>query len=118
MYVPKIIGNNIVPIIYSNSFTINRYGIFECSDIHNECDKAEIIPDIIVTPLLAYSIDGYRVGYGNGYYNRYLACVQQSNKSCITIGLSFENHTVSQWDIQEHDVKLDYVVSSTKIYEF
>ena len=52
LYVPKIIGNNIVPVMYSNSFTINRYGIFECSDIHNHCGMAEIIPDIIITHYL------------------------------------------------------------------
>ena len=39
-------------------------------------------------------------------------------KHCVTVGLSFENHTTSKWNIQKHDIKLDYVVSSMKIYEF
>ena len=118
VYVPKIVGNSIIPVKYSNSFTINRYGIFECNSIRGEDDNIEIIPDIIITPLLAFSINGDRIGYGGGYYDRYLANVKQNKKHCVTVGLSFENHTTSKWNIQKHDIKLDYVVSSMKIYEF
>ena len=74
IYVPKIVGNCMIPVKYSNHFTRNRYGVFECV---NDTDNVDIvIPDIVITPLLAYSIDGDRIGYGGGYYDRYLDCVK------------------------------------------
>ena len=39
------------------------------------------------------------------------------NKSFLTIGLSFENDTKEKWRVEAHDVSLDYVVCSTKVYD-
>ena len=113
VYVPKIKGNSIVPVKYSNHFTKNNFGILECE---GEPDPT-IIPDIIITPLLAFDSYGNRIGYGAGYYDRYLNSVKETNKSFLAIGLSFENDTKEKWNIEEHDVSLDYVVCSTKVYQ-
>jgi len=116
IYVPKIVGNCMIPVKYTNHFTRNRYGVFECV---NDSENVDIvIPDIVITPLLAYSIDGDRIGCGGGYYDRYLDCVKKSNKPCITVGMCFENHTNHTWEVEERDIGLNYVISSTKIYEF
>lgn len=117
VYVPKIVGNCIIPVKYTNHFTRNRFGVFECINSADQDGGGEIIPDIIITPLLAYSINGDRIGYGKGFYDRYLARVK-NEKPCITVGLSFENHTNNMWQVEEHDISLDYVISATKIYEF
>lgn len=113
VYVPKINDNFISPVKYSNHFTKNKFGILECV---GEPDST-IIPDIIITPLLAFNINGHRIGYGGGYYDRYLNSIKQTNKSILTIGLSFENDTKEKWKVEEHDVSLDYVVCSTKVYQ-
>ena len=76
-----------------------------------------IIPDIIIIPLLAFDINGNYIGYGGGYYDRYLNSIKQTNKYILTIGLSFENDTKEKWKVEEHDVSLDYVVCSTKVYQ-
>lgn len=116
IYVPKIINNEIIPIKYVNSFTRNKYGIMECENK----SETEIIPNIIIVPLLAFNIKGDRVGYGGGYYDKYLTKMKNSLQgiNCVKVGLCFENHTTDVWNIENHDVKLDYIVTSTKVYEF
>lgn len=116
IYVPKIINNEIIPIKYVNSFTRNKYGIMECENK----SETEIIPNIIIVPLLAFNIQGDRVGYGGGYYDKYLTKMKNSLQgiNCVKVGLCFENHTTDVWNIENHDVKLDYIVTSTKVYEF
>ena len=113
VYVPKIDGNTIVPVKYSNHFTKNIFANFECLG-EPDCD---IIPDIIITPLIAFDINGNRIGYDGDYYDRYLNSIKQTNKSFLKIGLSFENDTKEKWRVEEHDVSLDYVVCSTKVYD-
>ena len=113
LYVPKIDGKTFVPVKYSNQFTKNNFGILECI---GESDST-IIPDIIIIPLLAFDINGNYIGYGGGYYDRYLNSIKQTNKYILTIGLSFENDTKEKWKVEEHDVSLDYVVCSTKVYQ-
>lgn len=113
LYVPKIDGKTLVPVQYSNQFTKNNFGMLECI---GECDST-VIPDIIIMPLLAFDINGNNIGYGGGYYDRYLNSIKQTNDSILTIGLSFENDTKEKWNVEDHDVSLDYVVCSTKVYQ-
>lgn len=120
IYVPKIINNEIIPIKYVNSFTRNKYGIMECENKNENKSETDIIPNIIIVPLLAFNIKGDRVGYGGGYYDKYLTKMKNSLQgiNCVKVGLCFENHTTDVWNIENHDVKLDYIVTSTKVYEF
>ena len=75
--------------------------------------------DVVITPLLAFSKEGDRIGYGGGYYDRFLyEHTLHHGVSPIKIGLSFHNHSDCVWEPEVHDVKLDYVVSATKVYEF
>ncbi len=66
--------------------------------------------DVIIVPALAYDLYGYRLGYGGGHYDRYLA-------SCkgFTIGLCRNRMMIGVLPRQEHDVPVMCVVSETKI---
>lgn len=90
----------------------NKYGIFEPSG-------DEIIPpqeaDAVFVPLLAFNNTGYRVGYGKGYYDRYLSrCAQD----IVKIGFSYFEALGSIDDINEFDVPLNYCITPTRVYEF
>lgn len=90
----------------------NKYGIFEPSG-----DKI-ITPqqaDAVFVPLLAFDNTGYRVGYGKGYYDRYLArCAQD----VVKIGFSYFEAVASVNDINEYDIPLNYCITPTRVYEF
>ena len=83
---------------------INKYGIPEPIS-----DKI-IYPNILLVPLVAFDKNFNRIGYGGGFYDRYIKRIKK-NKSIITIGLAFSFQKVKKIPINKHDIKLDLVVS-------
>lgn len=65
--------------------------------------------DVIIVPVVAFSIDGKRCGHGKGFYDRFLAKLPNA----IKIGVGFKCQLVEDLPIDSHDVKLDYIVTST-----
>ena len=112
--VPKILNNELVHIAINDQteFSINEYGIKEPNN-----GNSFIIQnlDLIFIPLLAYDLEGHRVGYGKGYYDRFL---KLTNKSSLKIGLSFFDPINKIQDIDDNDVKLDYCITPTQVHKF
>ncbi|MBA4152880.1 5-formyltetrahydrofolate cyclo-ligase [Flavobacterium sp.] len=90
----------------------------------NECNIPEPINglevpvskiDVVFVPLLAFDKKGHRVGYGKGFYDRFLSAC---NRETIKIGLSFFEAEETIEGINESDVLLDYVVTPLKVYHF
>ena len=71
--------------------------------------------DVIFIPLLAFDENGHRIGYGKGFYDRYLA---ECRDDILKIGLSFFEPVTEISEIFETDVALDYCVTPEKIYTF
>lgn len=69
--------------------------------------------DVVFIPLLAYDKKGNRVGYGKGFYDRFL-----ENTNCIKIGLSFFEPLDKLIDILPTDIALNYCVTPNKIHSF
>ena len=71
--------------------------------------------DVVFVPLLAFDINGNRVGYGKGFYDRFLEACKSDN---IKIGLSFFEAETESIDTSRNDIKLDYGITPAKIYKF
>ena len=71
--------------------------------------------DVVFVPLLAFDNAGHRVGYGKGFYDKFLT---ECKPETIKIGLSFFEAEEIIEDIFENDVKLDYCVTPNTIYRF
>lgn len=71
--------------------------------------------DVVFVPLLAFDKKGNRVGYGKGFYDKFLA---ECKPETIKIGLSFFEHEELILDVFESDVLLDYCVCPDGVYEF
>jgi len=69
--------------------------------------------DLVVIPLLAFDKQGYRVGYGKGFYDRFLQGINAQK-----IGLSLSPVIEKIEDVNEHDIKLDFCITPTKIIKF
>ena len=112
--VPKISNNELVHISINDEteFGLNDYGIKEPNDGNHFVIENL---DIIFIPLLAFDIEGHRVGYGKGYYDRFL---KLTNNSTLKIGLSFFNPINKILDIDDNDVKLDYCVTPKQVHKF
>ena len=112
--VPKISNNELVHVVINDEteFSLNEYGIKEPNDGNHFLIENL---DIILIPLLAFDIEGNRVGYGKGYYDRFL---KLTNNSILKIGLSFFDPINKIQDIDNNDVKLDYCVTPTQVHKF
>ncbi|MCK5907182.1 MAG: 5-formyltetrahydrofolate cyclo-ligase [Flavobacteriales bacterium] len=91
---------------------INSWGIPE--PINSELINDKEI-DVVFVPLLAFDNKGYRVGYGKGFYDKFLA---NCKPDVIKIGISFFDTEDTIEDVHEADVKLDYCVTPSSTYEF
>jgi 5-formyltetrahydrofolate cyclo-ligase len=103
---------NAVNATSETKFITNSYGIPEPAQ-GNEMSP-EII-DIVIVPLICFDKTGNRVGYGKGYYDRFL---KKCRKDCLKIGFSYFPPAESIEDINEFDVPLDYGICPDAIHEF
>ena len=71
--------------------------------------------EVVFVPLLAFDKKGHRVGYGKGFYDKFLS---ECKPETIKIGLSYFEAEDLIEDVFEDDVPLDYCVTPDKIYEF
>lgn len=93
-------------------FEENEYGILEPLD--TEVISPALI-DIVIIPLLAFDERGYRVGYGKGYYDRFLA---DCRDDCIKVGVSYFEAIDAIKDTNDNDVPLDFCITPQKVYAF
>ena len=70
--------------------------------------KKKVYPDILLVPLVAFNKYKFRLGYGGGYYDRYIQKMKKIKK-IFTIGLAFSFQEVSNLPITEYDKKLDFI---------
>ena len=71
--------------------------------------------EVVFIPLLAFDKSGHRVGYGKGFYDKFLA---ECTTETLKIGLSFFEPEELITDIFKGDIKLDYCVTPDRIYKF
>lgn len=90
----------------------NSYGIPEPqSGIPITIDQL----DVVFVPLLGFDATGNRLGYGGGFYDRFLAACRPD---CLKIGLSLLDQMEARIPAEETDVKLDTVVTPDKVIQF
>ncbi|HDN27466.1 MAG TPA: 5-formyltetrahydrofolate cyclo-ligase [Thioploca sp.] len=98
-------------VLQSNTKIIeNRWGIPEPVDAI-KCPDDTI--DMILMPLLCFDKQGFRVGYGKGFYDRFL---QTCKKKVIKIGLSLFEPVDKIEDINDYDVRMDFCVMSEWVW--
>lgn len=71
--------------------------------------------EVVFVPLLTFDENGNRIGYGKGFYDRFLA---QCPPETIKIGLSFFEAEAETFSVSENDIMLDYCVTPTRVYRF
>ena len=87
--------------------SINKYGIPE-----PVTDKI-VYPNILLVPLVAFDKHLNRIGYGGGFYDRYLKKVKKI-KNIVTIGLAYSFQKVQKIPVNKYDIKLDFIVTNEK----
>lgn len=104
---PRVEGENIVPAPYGDKMKKGAFGVFEplgqavCADF-----------EVTVVPLLAVNSRGYRVGYGKGFYDRYLSAAKT-----LKVGLGYY-FQLEDFDEDGWDQPLDAFVCERGIFYF
>tara|TARA_Y200000002_G_C22221652_1_gene471818 strand:+ start:13 stop:558 length:546 start_codon:yes stop_codon:yes gene_type:complete len=108
---PVIKNNNKMDFFkWSNDdpLKINRYGIPE------PVSSKIFYPDIILVPLVGYDKNLNRLGYGGGFYDRYIEKIEKIKK-VIKIGLAFSYQKLESVPINKYDKKLDFIITEKEI---
>jgi 5-formyltetrahydrofolate cyclo-ligase len=77
-------------------------------------DKPEVVPDILLVPLLAFDREGYRLGYGGGFYDRTLEKLRASGPR-LAIGVAFAAQEVEAVPRGDHDQPLDMLLTEEEV---
>ena len=85
------------------------YGILEPADDSPTIDKAGI--DFVIVPGCAFSKSGHRIGYGKGYYDRFL-----KDTSAFKCGLSYDFSFADELPYEETDIPLDMIITETRVH--
>ena len=70
--------------------------------------------DMVLVPRLCFDARGFRVGYGKGFYDKFLS---KCRKDCVKIGLSFFPPAAEISDINEHDIALPYSITPDEVFK-
>jgi 5-formyltetrahydrofolate cyclo-ligase len=114
--VPLVIRNDVRIIAsevknFEKELRAGAFGILEpMSEYIREIDPSEI--DFVVVPGVAFDMQKNRLGYGAGYYDRFLKGVR---KDCFKVGIAFEFQICDRLSIDEHDIPMDALITENRI---
>jgi len=89
---------------------VNKYGMLE------PVRSKKNVPNIMLVPLLSFDINKYRLGYGMGFYDRYLIKYLKKFKNILTVGVAFSFQRHHKLPVNHNDVKLDFIITEKGIY--
>ena len=113
-----------LPIIKNNSETLNfieynlktklvsgKFGIMQPSNLDNA-----YLPEIILTPCLAFCERGFRLGYGGGYYDKTFSYLKKIKHKFNSIAVAFDDQKINTLVHDKYDQKIDYILTEKKLY--
>lgn len=113
--IPKVSGEGQLTHFLLSDNTLLKKNKWNIPEPENGIQIIETQIDVVFVPLLAFDRDGYRVGYGKGFYDRFL---KKCRKGVIKIGLSFFPPVDKITDREEHDIPVDYCLTPEEVYSF
>ena len=96
--------------IFKEPLYVSKFGILEPNNLGKE-----IIPDLIMVPLVAFDRKLNRIGYGKGYYDRSFQKINKIKKKTITLGIAYSFQKCGTIPTNKYDFKLNYVFTEQGI---
>lgn len=94
--------------VLGDALVKSRFGVLEPSR-----DAAEVCPDVVLVPLLGFDRNRNRLGYGQGHYDRTLKALRAAGP-VIALGLAFDAQHIDDLPRQDHDERLDGILTPTQ----
>lgn len=110
IFVPKIENGkmNLIRLKSWDDLAPGHFGVLEPTS----SDYYEGKIDLVVTPSIVFDNNGYRLGYGKGYYDKYFS----SREYDISVGLSYHKLLQDNVPKEDHDIKVDVIITEEKIF--
>ncbi len=86
-------------------------GSFDIMEPKDNCEKSDKI-DVIIVPTVGISVDGNRLGYGHGYYDRFLA-----KTDAVSVALTYEKQIIKSVPSTENDVTINWIVTEDRFFK-
>ncbi len=102
---PRIVNNELVFLIYQKDDILEENAFHILEPAYNENNIYHGLIDIIIVPGVGFDMNNNRLGYGGGYYDRFL-----QNNGAYKIGICFHEQLVNSLPIEKYDVKVDMVI--------
>mgnify|MGYP004001316893 FL=1 len=114
---PVVVGAD-QPLIFrqwqpGDDMAVSSFGVSEPREA-----AGEVRPNVVVAPFLAFNAQGFRLGYGGGYYDRTLRTVRQSVPGLLAVGLGFELQEMATLPHDSNDEPLDWLISEHHVRQF
>lgn len=112
---PKVLENKgLIHYLLTDS-TVLRKNKWNIPEPEDGLEVSPLKIDVVFIPLLAFDKQGYRVGYGKGFYDKFL---KECREDVVKIGLSLFEPVDKISDIEKHDISMDYCVTPKEVYTF
>ena len=119
IYMPKIFPGNVMKFnLFTSEYSLtkNKYGITE---VDNEEYLEPHLFDAMFIPFVGVDINGFRIGYGGGYFDRALSSLIDGNqKKPIIIGLGYDYQILSKNLAEPHDLRYHKVITESRILSY
>ena len=89
----------------NDPLAINKFGIPE------PITEKVKYPDVLLVPLVAFDKNFNRIGYGGGFYDRYIKKIRKQKK-VLTIGFAYSFQKVKKIPTNNYDIKLDFIITN------
>ena len=116
IYMPKLLSNRKMvfnKFVEGQNLTKNNYGILESdSEVYLEPVKF----DVMFIPFVGVDLNGFRLGYGGGYFDRALSDINHHKVRPLIIGLGYEYQLLDSNFAEPHDLRYDKVITESRIH--
>lgn len=114
VFVPKVLEEEMIALKITslNNLIESKFKILEPIGEKSDIDGEEF--DLIIMPGVAFDRSGNRIGYGKGYYDKYLKDIKSDIKK---IALAYELQLIEEIETEEHDLKVDSIITENEIID-
>jgi len=105
---PAVVGDTMVFRLFDDADSLQAGGF---GTRQPPADARQCLPDLIVAPLAAFDRSGGRIGYGGGFYDRYVARLRSRGHPFRFLGIAFACQEVEKVPLAPHDERLDAVAT-------
>mgnify|MGYP000574609135 FL=1 len=110
VFLPKVMGKN-MEFRKIKDFSSLESGNFDIMEPKEDCEVDNYL-DIIVVPTVGISPAGVRLGYGHGFYDKFL-----EKKDAVTISLTLEKQIIKNIPKSEQDISIDWIITEDRMFQ-